>query len=147
MHIFLIVVHVIVSIFLIVVILFQAGRGGGLADTFGGSQLQSLFGTKSASILTRLTTICAAVFILTCLSIAIISSHRARSLVEKVDIPMREGVLPISEQALPPVSGETLPLASEEAPVPLSEEVLPPISEEAPLSVSEEALPPIPEEN
>ena len=87
MYAFLLIIHVIVSIFLILVILLQAGRGGGLADTFGGSQMQSLFGTKSTTVLTRLTAICAAIFIFSCLSLAIISSHRARSLVEKVSIP------------------------------------------------------------
>lgn len=87
MYAFLIAIHIIVSIFLIAVILLQAGRGGGLADTFGGSQMQSLFGTKSAGILTKLTTVCATVFILTCLSIAIISSQRSKSIVEKVRVP------------------------------------------------------------
>ncbi|MFC1624507.1 preprotein translocase subunit SecG [Candidatus Omnitrophota bacterium] len=105
MYTILIIIHVIASIFLIAVILLQAGRGGGLADSFGGSQLQSLFGTKSTNVLTRLTTICATAFILTCLSLAIISSHRAKSLVEKVDIP--EAMEPVKadvygdEQELP----------------------------------------------
>ncbi len=81
-------IHVIASVFLILVILLQAGRGGGLADSLGGSQMQSLFGTKSTNILTRLTTICAVVFILSCLSLAMISSHRSKSLVEKINIPV-----------------------------------------------------------
>jgi len=80
-------IHVIASIFLIAVILLQAGRGGGLADSFGGSQMQSLFGTKSTTVLTRLTTICAIVFILTCLSLALISSRQSKSLVEKINVP------------------------------------------------------------
>lgn len=88
MYAVLIVIHIIVSIFLIAVILLQAGRGGGLADSFGGSQMQSLFGTKSATILTRLTAICATTFIVTCLTLAIVSSYRSKSLVEKVNIPM-----------------------------------------------------------
>ncbi|MEE8317780.1 MAG: preprotein translocase subunit SecG [Candidatus Omnitrophota bacterium] len=87
MYVFLIVVHVIISIFLIAVILLQAGRGGGLADSFGGSQMQSLFGTKSTNVLTRMTGICAVIFILTCLSLAIISSHMSRSLMEKLGAP------------------------------------------------------------
>ena len=89
MYAIIIVIHVIVSLFLIAVILLQAGRGGGLADSFGGSQMQSLFGTKSTAVLTKLTAICATMFILTCLSLALISSHRSKSLVEKVNIPDR----------------------------------------------------------
>jgi len=88
MYAVLIVIHVIVSIFLIAVILLQAGRGGGLADSFGGSQMQSLFGTKSTAVLTKLTAICATTFILTCLSLALISSYRSKSLMEKVNIPV-----------------------------------------------------------
>ncbi len=87
MYIVLIAIHIIVSVFLILVILLQAGRGGGLADTFGGSQMQSLFGTKSTNVLTKLTAACAAMFIITCLSLAIISSHRSRSLMEEFVIP------------------------------------------------------------
>ena len=41
-------IHVIVSLVLIAVILLQAGRGGGLSDTFGGSSTQTLFGTKTS---------------------------------------------------------------------------------------------------
>lgn len=83
-------IHVIASLFLIAVILLQAGRGGGLSDSFGGSQMQNLFGTKSATVLTRLTAICATLFIITCLSLAIISNYRARSLVENVRLPQAQ---------------------------------------------------------
>ena len=81
-------IHVIASIFLILVILLQAGRGGGLADSFGGSQMQSMFGTKSANVLSRLTAICAVTFIVTCLTLAILSSRRSKSVIDKVNIPV-----------------------------------------------------------
>ncbi len=87
MYSILLVVHVIISLFLIAVILLQAGKGGGLADTFGGSQMQNLFGTKSTTVLTKLTAVCAIGFIATCISLAIISSHQARSIVDNVKIP------------------------------------------------------------
>jgi len=87
MYTILIVIHVIVSIFLIAVILLQAGRGGGLSDTLGGSQMQSMFGTKSATVLQKMTAVSAAMFVITCLSLAILSSHRSKSLMEKFVIP------------------------------------------------------------
>jgi len=87
MYAILIIIHVIVSIFLIAVILLQAGRGGGLADSFGGSQMQNLFGTKSTNVLTKMTAGCAVMFIITCLSLAIISSRRSKPLMEKIAIP------------------------------------------------------------
>ncbi|MBU1006562.1 MAG: preprotein translocase subunit SecG [Candidatus Omnitrophica bacterium] len=87
MYAVLITIHVIASIFLIAVILLQAGRGGGLTDSFAGSQMQNLFGTKSTSVLTKMTTACAVIFIISCLTLAMFSSRKSRSLVDRVNIP------------------------------------------------------------
>ena len=75
------VVHIIVSLVLIAVILLQAGRGGGLSDSFGGAA-QSVFGTRGAVYLTRMTTACAVIFMSTSISLAILSVQRGRSLME-----------------------------------------------------------------
>jgi len=85
-----IVIHVIISLFLIAVILLQAGKGGGLADTFGGSQMQNLFGTKSTTVLTKLTAVCAMGFIVTCITLAVMSSHQTKSIVDNVRVPQAE---------------------------------------------------------
>jgi preprotein translocase subunit SecG len=82
-----IVIHVIISLFLIAVILLQAGKGGGLSDTFGGSQMQNLFGTKSTTVLTKLTAVCAIGFMATCITLAVMSSRQTRSIVDNVRIP------------------------------------------------------------
>ena len=74
-------IHVIVSLVLIAVILLQAGRGGGLSDTFGGSSTQTIFGTKTSLFLRRATEASAIIYILTCLTLAVMTSHRGRSLV------------------------------------------------------------------
>jgi preprotein translocase subunit SecG len=72
--------HVIVCLFLIVVILLQAGRGQGLSwGSFGGNP-QSILGTKTAGFLTKLTTTCAIIFLLTCIGLNIIETRKARSL-------------------------------------------------------------------
>ena len=76
-------IHVIVSLVLIAVILLQAGRGGGLSETFGGSSTQTLFGTKTSVFLTRATAASAIIYILTCLSLAVMTGHRGRSLVSQ----------------------------------------------------------------
>ncbi len=90
------VVHVFVSFVLIAVILLQAGRGGGLSDTFGGGAAQSLFGTRGAVYLTRATTICATIFMLTSLSLAVGSVQRGRSLMEhaKTAPAQKQGIQP-----------------------------------------------------
>ena len=74
-------IHVIVSLVLISVILLQAGRGGGLSESFGGSSTQTILGTKSSVFLKRATAVSAVLYILACLLLGVMTSHRGRSLV------------------------------------------------------------------
>ena len=76
-------VHIIVCFVLIGVILLQAGRGGGLTD-IGGGAAQSILGTRGTTILTRATTACAIIFMLTSLSLAVLSAQKGHSLMEGV---------------------------------------------------------------
>ena len=76
-------IHVIVSLVLIAVILLQAGRGGGLSDTFGGSQTQTILGTKTSVFLKRATSVAAVLYILACLVLGVMTSHRGKSLVAR----------------------------------------------------------------
>lgn len=89
-----IIIHVIVSLVLIAVILLQAGRGGGLNESFGGSSTQTLFGTKTSVFLTRATAASAIIYILTCLTLAVMTGHRGRSLVATTPLktPLTHGV-------------------------------------------------------
>lgn len=86
-------IHVIVSLVLIAVILLQAGRGGGLSETFGGSSTQTILGTKTSVFLKRATAACAIIYIFTCLILAVMTSHRGRSLVasERLMPPVTQG--------------------------------------------------------
>ena len=80
MVILIVVLHVFVSLFLIAVILLQAGRGQGLSwGVFGGTP-QSILGTKTASFLSRVTTGCAIIFLVTCIALNIIETRKSRSL-------------------------------------------------------------------
>lgn len=73
-------IHVVASMVLIAVILLQAGRGGGLSESFGASSTQSILGTKTSVFLKRATAASAVIYIFTCLSLAVMTSHRGRSL-------------------------------------------------------------------
>ncbi len=75
-----IVIHIIACIILITAILFQSGRGGGLADLFGGGSSQTIFGARASTFLTRATTAAAVAFLLTCISLTVFSSRKAKSL-------------------------------------------------------------------
>ena len=77
---FLSIVHVFVCMFLILVVLLQQGRGGGLGSAFGGASQQVFGGLGAGNFMTRLTWGCAMVFILTSVSLAYIASSGDRSL-------------------------------------------------------------------
>ena len=55
------------SLFLILLVLIQRGRGGGLAGAFGGAGGQSAFGTKAGDVFTKITIGVAAFWILLCI--------------------------------------------------------------------------------
>ena len=81
MNILVICIHIIVCFVLIIVILLQAGRGQGLTgSSFGGGNVQSLFGTKASSFLTKATSVCAILFLFTCIGLNILEVQKNRSL-------------------------------------------------------------------
>ena len=52
------------SLFMILLVLIQRGRGGGLAGAFGGMGGQSAFGTRAGDVFTKITIVVAVLFIL-----------------------------------------------------------------------------------
>ena len=92
-------VHIIVSLVLIAVILLQAGKGGGLSEAFGGAS-QQLFGTKSSAFLNRATSVCAVLFLITCLSLGILSGRGRKSLLEHAK-PQAVKEMPVQTQEAP----------------------------------------------
>ncbi|MFH2137084.1 MAG: preprotein translocase subunit SecG [Candidatus Omnitrophota bacterium] len=84
MYTVLLIVHVIVSLFLIFIILIQSGKGEGLSDVFGGGSSQTtIFGTRTGTFLTKATTASAIIFMVTCLSLAFISRKEGGSVVQQ----------------------------------------------------------------
>ncbi|HEX4771479.1 MAG TPA: preprotein translocase subunit SecG [Bryobacteraceae bacterium] len=70
--------HVVVCFFLIIVVLLQSGKAADLAGAFGGMGSQTVFGPRgTATVLSKATTIAAALFMLTSLSLVIITSRTA----------------------------------------------------------------------
>lgn len=77
---FLHVVHILVSLFLILVVLLQQGRGGGLGGLGGATATQVFGGRGAGNFMTRLTAVCATIFMLTSVALAYISSGGDRAL-------------------------------------------------------------------
>jgi len=78
MYAFIIALHVIVSVFLIFVILLQPAKSDGMGAVGGGggSNSSSVFGGRgSVTFLSKVTTVCAVIFMVTSLTLAWRSSH------------------------------------------------------------------------
>src|SRR5712692_7856092 len=99
-------IHVLVCFFLIVVVLLQSGKAADLAGAFGGMGSQTVFGPRgSATVLSKATTIAAALFMVTSMSLSIYAtrSGRAPSLLDKA-------AKPTGKQTLPVVPGQQQPI-------------------------------------
>ena len=73
-------IHVIICFFLIVVVLLQSGKAADLAGAFGGMGSQTAFGPRgSATLLSKATTLAAAIFMITSLTLAILATKGAAS--------------------------------------------------------------------
>ncbi len=74
----LVIIHVVVSLFLIAVVLLQQGKSADLAGAFGGQGSQTAFGPRgAANLLTKLTTWSAVLFMFTSIGLTVMMSRRA----------------------------------------------------------------------
>ena len=71
-------IHILVAIGLIILILIQRGRSGGLVEALGG--VESIFGTKTSSFFVKITVVLAILFFVTSVSLAYLSKQRGKSL-------------------------------------------------------------------
>ena len=112
MSLILIVIHVAVCIALIMIVLFQTGKGADLGAAFGGGASQTLFGSTGAStFLSKATTIAAVVFMITSLSLAYLAGQRTTtSIMEDVKPPVEQ---PATTAAPAPTLGGAADIALE----------------------------------
>ncbi len=111
MVILLTIVHVVVCLFLVIVVLLQSGKAADLAGAFGGMGSQTVFGPRgSATVLSKATTIAAALFMVTSLSLSIIATRgggtSSPTLLDKAKRPVSNQQ---QKQAIPQ-PGQTVPI-------------------------------------
>ena len=98
MYTVLLVIHILACLFLILVVLLQAGRGAGLS-VFGGGGESILSAPTTSSFMKKLTATCAVTFAFTSLLLTLISSKRGLSSVtQRVSLPPPPQTAPVSPQ-------------------------------------------------
>ena len=77
-----IIVHIIVCMVLIFAVLLQSGKSADLAGAFGGAGSATAFGPRgSASLMSKITTACAILFMFTSMGLWILSAKGVKSVV------------------------------------------------------------------
>ena len=101
---------------LIITILLQQGKGGDIANAFGGGSSQAVFGARSgATLLTRATSVLAALFIIGSLTLTVWGTRGPSSVVGGIEGPAPAPAAPVNATptpaapATPPPPGNTTP--------------------------------------
>lgn len=95
-------IHLIIAFVLIVLVLLQHGKGADAGANFGGGSSQSVFGSGGANtFLLKVTSIIAAIFFITSLTLAYLGAQQAKgyqSVVEKAvseDVQEKDASAPV----------------------------------------------------
>jgi len=87
--------HIFVCFILIVAVLLQSGKSADLAGAFGGGGSQSVFGPRGAgSFLSKVTTACAVLFMITSFGLWLLSAKGSKSVVRGEEAPVTEAATP-----------------------------------------------------
>jgi preprotein translocase subunit SecG len=112
--------YILVCFTMMLVVYLQQGKGGDIASAFGGASSQAAFGARSgATVLSRATWVCAAIFIFGALALGIIGRQGPSSVVGGRS-PLSQPSGPTPSPLAQPLPGPatTPPPANSAAPAP-----------------------------
>ncbi len=117
MHSLILIIHVALAIGVIGLVLIQHGKGADAGAAFGSGASSTVFGSRgSASFMTRMTTLLAALFFVTSLVLFYLAAHRDRGTGSVLDaFPLTEQTAPAPEA---PATDMPAAPAAEESDVP-----------------------------
>ncbi|MEW6455760.1 MAG: preprotein translocase subunit SecG [Acidobacteriota bacterium] len=93
--------HIIISILLIIAVLLQSGKSADLAGAFGGVGSQTFFGPRgAATLLSKITTVLAVLFMISSLSLWIFSARGPESVVKGEKVSQTQSI-PSPQKNLP----------------------------------------------
>jgi len=124
MYTFISIVYIFVCLFLILVVLLQSGKGGGLGSAFGGGASQQIFGGAGAgNLLTRLTAVFAFAFMALSVWLAFLSSSGEQALDRAVreQAATQEAAAEIELEEAEEAAAEAEEAAAAEAEAPVEE--------------------------
>jgi len=139
------VLHISVSVFLVIIVLLQHGKGADMGATFGGGSGQTVFGTEGPlPLLNKITTGSAVLFMVTSVALAYYSANMSKGSImqdvappppieQQVEVPPSTVDMPVSrantegDQTQDNSANATFPGEASTAPVPVTEPA--PVSE------------------
>ena len=89
----LLIVHILASVFLVLIVLLQTGRGAELGAAFGGMG-QATFGRGQSTAITKITTVLAVIFMSTSLSLAFLTTEQPTQTVIRPEHTPVESAVP-----------------------------------------------------
>ncbi len=134
------ILHIVVCLVLILAVLLQSGKSADLAGAFGGGGSQSAFGPRGTqTLLSKVTTISAVLFMVTSFGLFLLSGRQTGSVLSGEEAPVKEQV----ETTAPAQAGEvdTTGAAEKKTPDTKQEAEKPPEKKDAP--TKKEATPPV----
>ncbi|MEA1928159.1 MAG: preprotein translocase subunit SecG [Candidatus Auribacterota bacterium] len=124
----LIILYVVVCISLVVIVLLQSGKGGGLSGIFGsGGGGQTIFGARAGDVMTKSTTVLAVCFMLFSLVLAVLSANKSSSMTKEIEaagmeMPVSPETAAAGEEATGEFAATVAPVSPEKTEVPAPQE-------------------------
>jgi preprotein translocase subunit SecG len=109
------------AVILVLLVLIQRGRGGGLAGAFGGPGGHSAFGTKTADVFIKATAVLGAIFFILAVVTALVMRYQQSALWSAeepapAEAPAEPGTGPGETPAAPPAETPAAPAETPAAP-------------------------------
>ncbi len=105
--------YVLTCLVLMLVVLIQQGKGGDIASAFGGGSSQAAFGARTgATLLTKVTWVCAGLFVVGALALSVIGQRGPASVLGSVPLPKPVQSAPAPAPAPKPAAPQTTPQSS-----------------------------------
>ena len=102
--------YVLTCLVLMLVVLIQQGKGGDIASAFGGGSSQAAFGARTgATLLTKVTWVCAGLFVVGALALSVIGQRGPASVLGAVPLPKPAQSAPAPKPAAPQPTPQSSP--------------------------------------